>query len=193
MSSRDIRVCRNPNEKEKNSHLCLCVFLTRCLCGNLSVNTACGYLKGLKGRYPHLADNRRRPGFAFAAVFLQAAQAGFFLLIEAVNIFELRRVQRADHALSAAVQHVSVNHRRADVLMPQQVLHRTNVVSRRQQIRRKAVPQRVAGDRLDNPGRLRSSLNCFSNNGFVDVVPTFLTGPGVDGNGFCRENILPGP
>lgn len=83
-----------------------------------------------------------------------------------IKFSRLDRVQRTDNSLSAAV---SIDHRRADVLMPQQVLHRTDVISRRQQIRRKAVPQRVACDRLDNSSRPGSCLNCFADNGFMDV------------------------
>ena len=41
-----------------------------------------------------------------------------------------KHIQRAAHALATSVQHVRINHGRAHLLMPQQFLHRANVVTR---------------------------------------------------------------
>jgi hypothetical protein len=44
----------------------------------------------------------------------------------------------------AALQHVRIDHRRLDVLVPQEFLHGPNIVPVLQQVRSKAVAQRMA-------------------------------------------------
>jgi hypothetical protein len=48
-------------------------------------------------------------------------------------------VERAPHAQPATVQHVRVDHRRADVRVPQQLLHRPDVIAGLQKLRRERV------------------------------------------------------
>jgi hypothetical protein len=52
--------------------------------------------------------------------------------VAVMKFFQLDRIQRADNALSATVQHVGIDHRSADILMPKQVLHRTDIIARHQ-------------------------------------------------------------
>ena len=46
-----------------------------------------------------------------------------------------RPIQGTDHSASAAVQHVRVDHRRADVGVPEQFLNRPDVITRFEQVR----------------------------------------------------------
>jgi len=65
-------------------------------------------------------------------------------------------VERAPHAASTLIEHVGVDHRRAHVAMPQELLDRPDVVSRFEQVRRERVAQRVTSRRSSNasgPGR----------------------------------------
>ena len=57
-------------------------------------------------------------------------------------------VQGASHASAAASQDVSVDHRRADVFMPEKILNSSDVVSVFKQMCRKAVTEGMAGDAL---------------------------------------------
>lgn len=63
------------------------------------------------------------------------------------------KVQRAPHSKTALVQHMRVQHRRRDVAVPQQLLHRPDVGSALQQVRRKGVPEGVAANPLPNKYR----------------------------------------
>jgi hypothetical protein len=46
-------------------------------------------------------------------------------------------VDRAAHAERTTIEHVRVDHRRADIRVPEQLLHGPNVVSILEQVRRK--------------------------------------------------------
>jgi hypothetical protein len=52
------------------------------------------------------------------------------------------RIERAAYPSPAVPQHVRVDHGRTDVLVPQEFLHRPNIVPVLQQMRGKAVPER---------------------------------------------------
>jgi uncharacterized glyoxalase superfamily protein PhnB len=51
----------------------------------------------------------------------------------------LQTVERAFHAQPARIQHVRVDHRRADIRVAEQFLHRSDVLAGFQQMRREAV------------------------------------------------------
>ena len=69
--------------------------------------------------------------------FLQAAQA----------------IQRASHSPPALVEHMRVDHCRAHILVPEQLLNRANVVTIFQQMGRKGMAKSVASDVLGNASR----------------------------------------
>jgi hypothetical protein len=50
------------------------------------------------------------------------------------------RIERTPHPAPTALQHMRVDHRRSDVLVPQEFLHGPNIVTILQQVRSKAVP-----------------------------------------------------
>ena len=53
-------------------------------------------------------------------------------------------IERTPHVSPTALQHVRVDHRSAYVFVPQEFLHRPNIVTILQQVRSKAVPERMA-------------------------------------------------
>lgn len=53
-------------------------------------------------------------------------------------------IQGAFHPSCAVAQHVSVDHRRRDVSMTKQLLHRADVVAALEQVRGERVTERVA-------------------------------------------------
>ena len=61
-------------------------------------------------------------------------------------------VKRTPHAPAPSVQHVRVDHRRADVAVAEQLLDRPEVVAGLKQVRGTRVPERVAARRLREPG-----------------------------------------
>jgi hypothetical protein len=61
-------------------------------------------------------------------------------------------IQGAFHTHPAAIQNMRIYHGRADIAVPEQFLHRANVVSVFQQVCREAVSKRMAVARLGNPG-----------------------------------------
>jgi hypothetical protein len=67
-------------------------------------------------------------------------------------------VQRAAHPVSAAVQHMSVDLSRLHILVPEQFLHRADVVAVFQQVGRETVAQRMCTDRIVEVGRTRCLL-----------------------------------
>src|SRR5437763_2180085 len=65
---------------------------------------------------------------------------------------ESTSIQRADHPATTTVEDMGVDHRRADVDMPEQFLHGADIVARFEQMGRKGVTQRVRGRRFREPG-----------------------------------------
>lgn len=64
-----------------------------------------------------------------------------------------------------------VDHRRADIGMAQQRLHRTDISAALQQMRREAVPQRVRAGRLDDAGCLPSCAPARALSLGIEMVP----------------------
>ena len=85
-------------------------------------------------------------------------------------------VHRTSYTAPAAVEDVGVNHRGADVPMPQQFLDRPDVVSVLEQVGGERVTERVAGDMLFDVGQSRRIFDGALEYGFVQMVPT--PGPG---------------
>jgi hypothetical protein len=56
----------------------------------------------------------------------------------------LQPVRRTPHPQGTTIEHVRVLHRRPHIRVTQQLLHRTNVRARLQQVRRKRMPKRMA-------------------------------------------------
>jgi len=68
------------------------------------------------------------------------------VLVLVQTLRQLRQgIRWTAHAATAELQHMRVDHRGGHVFVPEQLLHRTDVVARLQQVRREGVPQGVRG------------------------------------------------
>jgi hypothetical protein len=102
-------------------------------------------------------------------------------------------VERALHTQRAALHHVQIRHRRAHISMSQQLLHRTDVVASLEQMRRKAMAQRVRADTLGESRRPRRVRHCLLHDGLVQVIPRRWSEARVAGDPCRRKNELPLP
>lgn len=66
-------------------------------------------------------------------------------------------VQWTLHTKPSTIQHMCVHHRRADVRMPQQLLHGPNILARLEKVRGERMTERVAPTRFDSPARRAAS------------------------------------
>src|SRR5204863_305452 len=79
-------------------------------------------------------------------------------------------VRRTTDAQPPAVQEVRVDHRRADIRVPEELLHRSNVGARLEQMRRERMAERVAGYSLRQPSPRRRPTNGTLHDCLVDVM-----------------------
>src|SRR5450756_2850886 len=79
-----------------------------------------------------------------------------------------------DSALAAAVEHVRVDHGRADVLVTKQFLDGADVVARLEQVGREGVAQGVAARVLDDAGAPHRFLHGPLNDALVNVMAALL-------------------
>ena len=107
---------------------------------------------------------------------------------EVVSLFRLtpRALQVQSEAISRAldspaapVQDMGVDHRRAHVLMAQQLLDRPNIIPVLQQVGRKGVAKRMAACRFGDPCFQSGFLEAPLQDGFVQVVPALFAGDAV--------------
>jgi len=64
---------------------------------------------------------------------------------------ESELIQWAQYAPAAFIQHMGINHCCGNIAMPQQFLHRADVIARFQQMRRKRMPQGMRRGRFGKP------------------------------------------
>ena len=62
-------------------------------------------------------------------------------------------IKRARRAVATLVEDMRVNRRGADIAVAEQLLHRPDVVSGREQMGGERMPERVAADRLGDSGQ----------------------------------------
>jgi len=102
-------------------------------------------------------------------------------------------VRRAAHTSTASAQHMRVNHRRSDILVPEKFLNGPNIIPGLKQVSGEGVTESVTPDMLNNsslPGRF---FNGSLKNGFMDVVAAFLAGLCTLPPFLLREHPLPPP
>jgi hypothetical protein len=102
-------------------------------------------------------------------------------------------VDGAPNGTAAFVQDVGVNHRGGNVLVPQQFLHGSDIVSVGKKMRCKAVPEAVATDGFVDAGKGHGLLDRFSHAAFVKVMSSYLPGTWVLAQRFGWKNKLPSP
>ena len=76
-------------------------------------------------------------------------------------------IQGTFHAHRSCVHDMRVDHRGLDIGMAQQLLHRSDVVSRVQQVGSEAMTKCVTTGRLQNAGLANRALHCTLNRFFV--------------------------
>src|SRR6185437_8367101 len=81
-----------------------------------------------------------------------------------------QHVARTSDRTTAAIQYVRVEHGRAHIAVAKQFLNRANVVARLEQMRREAVPERVARDTLGQILGARGRRNGTLHGGLVKVI-----------------------
>lgn len=92
-----------------------------------------------------------------------------------------------------SMKDMGVDHRHLDVAMPQQLLVRANVRAAFEQVCGKGVPECVAPGILDPTGPANGVLHHSLQNRLVNVMPSFLAGPGVLPSMLLGKDLLPAP
>jgi hypothetical protein len=100
-------------------------------------------------------------------------------------------IQRTEHAPPTSVEHVRVHLRGGHVLVPEQFLHRADVVAGLEQVRGERMPQRVAARRLGDAGRAHGPRHRALQPFFVDVVAANRAVAGIARALHRREQVLP--
>ena len=77
--------------------------------------------------------------------------------------------------------------------MPEQLLHRADIVAVLEQVGGERMPERVRGGALDDPGPARGVLDRPLQDRLVQVVPAELAGQTVAVEACGREDPLPDP
>ena len=102
-------------------------------------------------------------------------------------------VERTPHALPALVQHMRVDHGRADVRMPEEFLDRPDIVSRFEQVSRERMPQGMAARRLRDSRASNGVLHRPLHHGLVKMMPPVSAGPRIAVESRRRKHPLPAP
>ena len=105
----------------------------------------------------------------------------------------LQRIRRAPNTLSTPVQHMRIDHRRPDIAVTQQLLHRPNIIPILQQMRRERVPECMARGVLLDISLPDRGLHCLLQNGLIHVMPSLLTCLPVHPTVLLWEHELPKP
>ena len=80
-------------------------------------------------------------------------------------------LSRTLDAASTPVEHMGIDHRRPDVLVTEQCLHRADVIPRFESMRRTGRPQRMAGGRFCDARLAYSARHSPLEHLFVDMMP----------------------
>ncbi len=102
-------------------------------------------------------------------------------------------VERAANPEAPTVQDMRVNHRRADVRMTQQLLNRSNIVTRLKEVGRKRVSKRVAPDTLRQTRLADRVRHGPLHAGLVKMKPGRRPPPGIPAQASGRKHELPSP
>jgi hypothetical protein len=102
-------------------------------------------------------------------------------------------ISRTGNRYAGAIQHMSINHGRGHVSMPQQLLHCPNIIARLEQMRCERVSERMAVNPLTDIGPSGGGPDCLLQRGFVNVVPANSATTRISGQPGRSEYVLPLP
>jgi len=103
----------------------------------------------------------------------------------------LSTIQRTEHSARATVEDMRVDLCRRNVLVAQQFLHRADVVTHFQQMRRERMPQCMRAQRLEDSGPLARSLQAARQDRVVEMMASLDALARVDGALRGRKHELP--
>jgi len=106
---------------------------------------------------------------------------------------KLKAVQRTEHPMAAAIQHMGINHGGGDIGVTQELLDGADVVAAFQQMGGKAVTQGMTVDPLTDRGRHGRLFDALLQAVFMDMVPPGLAAARIERQPAAGKNILPGP
>ena len=95
--------------------------------------------------------------------------------------------------MTAAIQHVRVDHRRLHAAVAKQLLDRPNIVPLREQMGRERVTKGVAAHGPGDPGVEHRLADGALDDRLVQMMPPFDPGPRIDAPPLGREDVLPAP
>ncbi len=95
--------------------------------------------------------------------------------------------------MAAFVQHMRVQHGRADVLVTEQFLNGPDVVTSFKEVRGERMPKCVAPGMLDHTGPADGLLDGLLQNRLGNMMPAFFAGLGVPPSMFLGKDPLPAP
>ena len=102
-------------------------------------------------------------------------------------------VEWATNGFRTTIQDMGIDHGSLHVLMPEQFLHGSNIVSGFQQLHGKRVAEGVTGDVFGNPGQACGGAHGFLQATFIQVMATLGASAGVlerllAGNTYCQPH-----
>jgi hypothetical protein len=109
-----------------------------------------------------------------------AVRGGYWF--NTVPVLQVETRQGTRDTVRSAVENVRIDLRSANVRVPQELLHRPDVVTLVQQVRGKGVPERVGTGRLEDACPPYCLLDGLMHVRAVHVVPALCAGAGV-----CRD------
>ena len=83
------------------------------------------------------------------------------------------RIERTPYPVPAALQHMRVDHGGADIFMSQEFLHCTNIITILQEMRGKAVPERMTTAALSETGLAYRVLDRLLEHRFSHMMSAF--------------------
>ena len=105
----------------------------------------------------------------------------------------LQTIERAAYPKPTRIQHVCVDHRRADIRVTEQFLHRADVVARFQQMRRETMSKRVTTPVLRDLRCTHRFFHRFLQDRWVKMMAALDFGSWIDRTLWSGEGILPFP
>lgn len=102
-------------------------------------------------------------------------------------------IRGAGDAFAAAIQHLSIDHGRAHIFVPQQFLHGAEVIAVFEQRSGKGMAQGMTTHGFDNASVPRGRADGAVQHRLVQVMTPSVAGAWIDGNLPGGKHLLPAP